>query len=42
MRALGFKHLGQGVTHRDRREIRGMISTVQHLVKVEEIDDETA
>ncbi len=38
IRALGIKRMGQTVIHEDKPEIRGMIRTVQHLVKVEEIE----
>ena len=36
IRALGFKRVGQSVVHDDKPEIRGMIRTVSHLVRVEE------
>ena len=42
MRALGIKRLGQHVVHDDKPEVRGMISTVRHLVRVEELRDETS
>jgi large subunit ribosomal protein L30 len=35
--ALGLRKLGQVVEHDDTPQIRGMIFTVQHLVKVEEV-----
>jgi large subunit ribosomal protein L30 len=38
IRALGLKGLGRSVVHEDKPEIRGMISSVEHLVVVEEID----
>ena len=38
IRALGLKRLGHSVVHEDRPQLRGMIRTVQHLVKVEEVD----
>jgi large subunit ribosomal protein L30 len=34
--ALGFKKLGQVIEHSDSPQIRGMIFTVRHLVRVEE------
>ncbi|MBA2312067.1 MAG: 50S ribosomal protein L30 [Actinobacteria bacterium] len=42
MRALGIRRIGHSVVHDDKPEIRGMIGAVAHLVKVEEIDNETA
>jgi large subunit ribosomal protein L30 len=38
LRALGLKHIHDVVVKQDRPEIRGMIFTVSHLVKVEEVD----
>ena len=38
IRALGLKRLGRPVVHDDKPEIRGMITVVEHLVEVEEID----
>jgi large subunit ribosomal protein L30 len=35
--ALGLRKLGQVVEHDDTPQIRGMVFTVQHLVKVEEV-----
>jgi large subunit ribosomal protein L30 len=34
--ALGLKRLGHTVEHQDTRAIRGMITTVRHLVEVAE------
>ncbi len=34
MRALGFRHREQVVTHDDTPSIRGMIDKVNHLVEV--------
>ena len=34
--ALGFKKLGQVIEHSDSPQIRGMVFTVRHLVKMEE------
>jgi large subunit ribosomal protein L30 len=36
LRALGLRKLNQTVEQPDRPEIRGMIATVPHLVRVEE------
>jgi large subunit ribosomal protein L30 len=36
VRALGLRRLNQTVEHNDAPEIRGMISKVSHLVRVEE------
>jgi large subunit ribosomal protein L30 len=38
LRSLGLKRLNDVVVKEDRPEIRGMISTVSHLVVVEEVD----
>lgn len=38
--ALGLKKLNHTVIHNDSQSIRGMIYTIRHLVKVEEIDGE--
>ena len=38
VRALGLKRLGHSVVHDDRPEIRGMVRSVSHLVRIEEID----
>jgi len=35
--ALGLKKLNKTVEHQDNPAIRGMVSQVSHLVKVEEI-----
>jgi len=37
VRALGITRLYQTVEHADTPQIRGMIRTVSHLVKVEEV-----
>jgi large subunit ribosomal protein L30 len=37
LKALGFHRLNQSVIHEDSPPIRGMINTVKHLVKVEEM-----
>jgi large subunit ribosomal protein L30 len=34
--ALGFRQLGQVIEQADSPQIRGMVFTVRHLVKVEE------
>ena len=36
LRALGLRRINDRVEHPDRPEIRGMVDTVPHLVKVEE------
>ena len=36
LRGLGLKRIGDTVVKEDRPEIRGMIRTVAHLVRVEE------
>ena len=38
LRTLGLKRIGDVVVKEDRPEIRGMVTTVSHLVKVEEVD----
>jgi large subunit ribosomal protein L30 len=38
MRTLGLKRINDVVVKEDRPEIRGMIHTVTHLVRVEEVD----
>jgi len=38
LRSLGLKRIHDVVVQEDRPEIRGMIFTVSHLVKVEEVD----
>jgi len=35
IKSLGFKHLNQSVEREDSPSLRGMISKVKHLVKVE-------
>ncbi len=37
IRALGLNHLGDMVEHSDTPAIRGMLSKVSHLVRVEEL-----
>ena len=37
LRALGLGRIGKSNTLPDRREIRGMINRVPHLVRVEEV-----
>ena len=39
--ALGFHRLNQSVIHDDSSAIRGMITKVRHLVKVEEASDKS-
>ena len=38
LRSLGLKRIGDVVVKEDRPEIRGMVTTVTHLVSVEEVD----
>ena len=38
LRTLGLKRIGDAVVKEDRPEIRGMVRTVAHLVRVEEVD----
>ncbi|MEN3306778.1 MAG: large subunit ribosomal protein [Micromonosporaceae bacterium] len=38
LRTLGLKRINDVVVKEDRPEIRGMIFTVNHLVRVEEVD----
>ncbi len=38
VRSLGLKKLSSVVEHEDTPSIRGMVASVSHLVKVEEID----
>ncbi|MBA2768712.1 MAG: 50S ribosomal protein L30 [Sporichthyaceae bacterium] len=38
LRSLGLKRLHDVVVKEDRPEIRGMVTTVSHLVTVEEVD----
>jgi len=37
LRSLGLKRIGHSVVKEDRPEIRGMVATVPHLVRVEEV-----
>ena len=36
LKALGFRRMNQSVFHEDSSSIRGMITKVRHLIKVEE------
>ena len=38
-KALGLNHVNQTITHPDNLSVRGMIFKVNHLVKVEEIQE---
>ena len=38
LRTLGLKRIGDIIVKEDSRSLRGMVSTVAHLVKVEEIN----
>jgi large subunit ribosomal protein L30 len=37
LRSLGLKRINDTVVQEDRPEIRGMVATVPHLVRVEEV-----
>lgn len=41
LRGLGLKKMNRSVVRQDTPEIRGMVNTVSHLVKAEEVTDET-
>jgi large subunit ribosomal protein L30 len=38
LRTLGLKRIGDIIVKEDSKSVRGMVSTVAHLVKVEEIN----
>ena len=38
LKALGLRRIRHSVVHNDSPQIRGMVSKVNHLVSVEEID----
>ncbi|SCX06789.1 50S ribosomal protein L30 [Candidatus Aquiluna sp. UB-MaderosW2red] len=38
LRTLGLKRIGDIVVREDTLSVRGLVNTVAHLVKVEEID----
>jgi large subunit ribosomal protein L30 len=38
LRTLGLKRIGDIVVKEDNKSVRGLVNTVAHLVKVEEID----
>jgi large subunit ribosomal protein L30 len=38
LRTLGLRKIGQSTVRDDQPAVRGMIRTVSHLVKVEEVD----
>jgi large subunit ribosomal protein L30 len=38
VRALGLRHLGDTVEHKDSPTTRGMVDKVRHLLRVEEIE----
>lgn len=42
VKALGLKRLGMTVEHPDNPSVRGMLTQVAHLLKVEEVEHETA
>ena len=35
LKSLGFRRLNQSVVHEDSSSVRGMITKIRHLVKVE-------
>jgi large subunit ribosomal protein L30 len=39
LRSLGLGHPHKTVEHKDNESIRGMVRCVQHLVKMEEIEE---
>jgi large subunit ribosomal protein L30 len=39
VRALGLHRIGQTVEQKDTSSVRGMLSKVNHLVKVEEVQE---
>ena len=42
VRALGLRKMHQTVVRPDNPQMRGMVFTIQHLVRVEEIDEAPA
>ena len=38
VRALGLKRIRDSRVHEDTPQVRGMVSAVQHLVRVEEVE----
>jgi large subunit ribosomal protein L30 len=40
LRSLGLKRINDTVVQEDRPEIRGMVATVPHLVRLEVVDSE--
>jgi large subunit ribosomal protein L30 len=38
IRALGLRRMHHTVVHEDTPQIRGMVSKIQHLVRVEEVE----
>ena len=42
LRALGLRKVNQSVTQAPSPQVLGMVRTVEHLVSVEEVDNETA
>ncbi|HEY7661106.1 MAG TPA: 50S ribosomal protein L30 [Actinomycetota bacterium] len=40
IRRLGLHRINDSVVKEDRPEVRGMISKVRHLVRVDEVDDD--
>jgi large subunit ribosomal protein L30 len=42
VQGLGLRKVNRSVVLEDTRAVRGMVNVVSHLVKAEEINDETA
>ena len=38
LKSLGFHRMNQSVVHEDSSSVRGMITKIRHLVKVEEAE----
>ena len=41
IRSLGLHRLHHSVVHNDSPTIRGMVKKVEHLLKIEEVDDQS-
>jgi large subunit ribosomal protein L30 len=39
IRTLGLRRLNQSVVHKDTPVVRGMLSKVNHLVRIEEVEE---
>jgi large subunit ribosomal protein L30 len=42
LRSLGLKRINDTVVQEDRPEIRGMVATVPHLVRIEVVEQKSA